>query len=300
MQERSLALFGALARETGARRAARMGAEARRRHRALRPLSASQRDSGPRVDAGGTRVSRTSRVPVSDRTPGIQQPRATPIALLGGTFDPVHYGHLRFADDVRRALGLSRGSPGSRAGSAAPRQPDGAGRRSPGHAAARRRPNFPAWSWTIANCAAPARATRWTRSTELRRELPGPVRCSLLLGCRRVSRPAHLAPVARTVRPRASRRRRAARREPRGGPAGATAGHLARAPRRRSGNPVFAARGRHPDAANRARSTSRPRRSGNTSPRGRAPAEMGGGLLPPAVLAYIDRHHLYRPRSDAT
>jgi nicotinate-nucleotide adenylyltransferase len=29
-----------------------------------------------------------------------------PIALLGGTFDPVHYGHLRFADDVRRALRL--------------------------------------------------------------------------------------------------------------------------------------------------------------------------------------------------
>jgi nicotinate-nucleotide adenylyltransferase len=34
-------------------------------------------------------------------------PLSTPIALLGGTFDPVHYGHLRFADDVRRALGLS-------------------------------------------------------------------------------------------------------------------------------------------------------------------------------------------------
>ena len=31
----------------------------------------------------------------------------TPLALLGGTFDPVHYGHLRFADDVRRALDLS-------------------------------------------------------------------------------------------------------------------------------------------------------------------------------------------------
>jgi nicotinate-nucleotide adenylyltransferase len=29
-----------------------------------------------------------------------------PLALLGGTFDPVHYGHLRLADDVRRALGL--------------------------------------------------------------------------------------------------------------------------------------------------------------------------------------------------
>ena len=31
----------------------------------------------------------------------------TPIALLGGTFDPVHFGHLRLADDVRRALGLN-------------------------------------------------------------------------------------------------------------------------------------------------------------------------------------------------
>jgi nicotinate-nucleotide adenylyltransferase len=29
-----------------------------------------------------------------------------PVAILGGTFDPVHYGHLRFADDVRRALHL--------------------------------------------------------------------------------------------------------------------------------------------------------------------------------------------------
>jgi nicotinate-nucleotide adenylyltransferase len=29
-----------------------------------------------------------------------------PLALLGGTFDPVHYGHLRLADDVQRALAL--------------------------------------------------------------------------------------------------------------------------------------------------------------------------------------------------
>lgn len=30
-----------------------------------------------------------------------------PMALFGGTFDPVHYGHLRCADEVRRKLGLN-------------------------------------------------------------------------------------------------------------------------------------------------------------------------------------------------
>jgi len=29
-----------------------------------------------------------------------------PVAILGGTFDPVHYGHLHVADDVRKALGI--------------------------------------------------------------------------------------------------------------------------------------------------------------------------------------------------
>ena len=32
--------------------------------------------------------------------------RVEPLALFGGTFDPVHYGHLRCADEVRQKLGL--------------------------------------------------------------------------------------------------------------------------------------------------------------------------------------------------
>ncbi len=53
-------------------------------------------------------------------------PTKAPVALLGGTFDPVHHGHLRFADHVRRALGLAEvrlvpaADPPHRPGPAAP------------------------------------------------------------------------------------------------------------------------------------------------------------------------------------
>ena len=32
---------------------------------------------------------------------------ADPVGLLGGTFDPVHYGHLRLADDLQRSLDVA-------------------------------------------------------------------------------------------------------------------------------------------------------------------------------------------------
>ncbi|HEX8739422.1 MAG TPA: nicotinate-nucleotide adenylyltransferase [Casimicrobiaceae bacterium] len=42
---------------------------------------------------------------IAEHTAGA--PRPEPVALLGGTFDPVHYGHLGFASEARVALGLA-------------------------------------------------------------------------------------------------------------------------------------------------------------------------------------------------
>jgi nicotinate-nucleotide adenylyltransferase len=51
---------------------------------------------------------------------------APPLGLLGGTFDPVHYAHLRLAEEAAEHLGLARvrwipsGSPGHRAAPGTP------------------------------------------------------------------------------------------------------------------------------------------------------------------------------------
>src|SRR4030095_10754213 len=44
---------------------------------------------------------------MADCTPTGARPGASAIAMVGGTFDPVHYGHLRLADELQQSLGVA-------------------------------------------------------------------------------------------------------------------------------------------------------------------------------------------------
>jgi nicotinate-nucleotide adenylyltransferase len=220
-----------------------------------------------------------------------------PLALLGGTFDPVHYGHLRFADAVRRALGLSevRLVPAR----------DPPHRDSPVASADDRLAmlrlavtEFP--GLVVDDCELRRAGKSYTVDTltALRREFPErPL--LLLLGAdafrglptwhrwRELVDLAHLVVVERPgvdleaglppplltiLRER-----------------------LVAAPESLLSRPGGAIL-RQPIAPLDVSATEiREHLAG-----GAGAAEMNRGLLPPAVLAYIDLHHLYRPRSDAT
>jgi nicotinate-nucleotide adenylyltransferase len=219
------------------------------------------------------------------------------IALLGGTFDPVHYGHLRFADTVRRTLGLSevrlvpardpphRGSPKA---SAADRLAmlRLAVTEFPGLVVDDRELRRAGKSYTVDTL------------TDLRRDYPDhPL--LLLLGAdafrglptwhrwRELFDLAHLVVVERPgadLEAALPMPLQTIWRE-----------RLVADPGRLFSTPAGAIlmQGIAPLDVSATAIRERFAKSANAS-------EMGGGLLPPAVLAYIDLHHLYRPRSDAT
>jgi nicotinate-nucleotide adenylyltransferase len=220
-----------------------------------------------------------------------------PIALLGGTFDPVHFGHLRLADDVRRALGLSQlrlipaADPPHRAGPHA----------SAAHRLAMLHAGLAEFPGLIADDRELRRGGKsYTVLTleELRRD-DSRRPLWLVLGAdafrglpawhrwREIFTLAHIVVVARP-----------------GGvpPADALPPLLAEEWQRRQtpdSAPLFAT-----PAGRIYRQVVTPHDISATTIRALL-ADNGNReallqLLPPAVLAYIDQHHLYRPATDAT
>ncbi|MBK9117833.1 MAG: nicotinate-nucleotide adenylyltransferase [Betaproteobacteria bacterium] len=220
-----------------------------------------------------------------------------PVALLGGTFDPVHYGHLRFADDARRALGLAElrlvpaRDPPHRGGPAA----SVADRLAMLRLAAA---EFPGLAIDERELARPGRSYTVLTLEELRREDPArPL--LLLVGAdafhglptwhrwREIFALAHVVVVARPgvaleadlPEPLAAEWRRRRVREP-AALFSTPAGTIYEA--RVSPQPISATVIRTQLAR---------------GPAGRAAVE---GLLPREVLTYIDQHRLYSTPPDAT
>jgi nicotinate-nucleotide adenylyltransferase len=219
-----------------------------------------------------------------------------PVALLGGTFDPVHYGHLRLADDVRRALGLAEvrlvpaGDPPHRA--------------SPSASAVDRLtmlrlavPEFPGLVVDDRELRRAGKSYTVLTLTELRREFPdSPL--LLLLGAdafrglpswHRWGELFNLAHLVVVERP--------------GVELEATLpsqllpiwrDRLVRDPGILLSRPAGAILAQpiapHDVSASSIR---------ESLAQGRSAGDKWRGLLPPAVLAYIDLHHLYGSRSDA-
>ena len=220
-----------------------------------------------------------------------------PVALLGGTFDPVHYGHLRFADDARRALGVAEvrlvpaRDPPHRSGPAAPAA-DRLAMLRLGAA------EFPGLAIDERELARPGKSYTVLTLEELRGEDPArPL--LLLVGAdafrglptwhrwREIFALAHVVVVAR--------------------PGVALAADLpeplaAEWHARRTGDPaaLFSAPA---GVIYEARVSPQPisatviRAQLARGPAGRAAVD---GLLPRDVLTYIDRHRLYSPPTDAT
>lgn len=216
--------------------------------------------------------------------------------MLGGTFDPVHYGHLRLADEVRTALQLRdvrlvpAGDPPHRAGP----QASAADRLAMLDLAVR---EFPGLRVDARELARTGKSYTVLTLEELRAEDGGrPI--LLLLGAdafhglptwhrwREIPDLAHIVVVARpgsdleaglpeALRPDWTRRRIADPRRLKETPAGAI---------------YVQAVTPQPIAATAIRAQLARGVHGRSNVR---------ELLPPAVLAYIDQHRLYRPPPDA-
>jgi nicotinate-nucleotide adenylyltransferase len=217
----------------------------------------------------------------------------TPLAVLGGTFDPVHYGHLHAADDVRRALGLTEvrlvpsGDPPHRAAPVA----SAANRMAMLELAVE---DFPGLVPDAREIARTGKSYTMLTLEELRRENPGrPL--LLLVGADAfhglptwhrwtdLFSLAHLVVVARPgIDPAAEL------------PPPLAAEWIARATddRRRLESPAGGAIYAQPIVPRDISSTAI-RRALSEGPDGVAQVR---GLLPPAVLAYIARNQLYRSR----